>query len=37
MIGSGGGGFVIDTATLFVLLLGVLLLGVGIWRLLRRR
>ena len=37
MIGSGGGGFVIDTATLFLLLLGVLLVGVGIWRLLRRR
>jgi hypothetical protein len=37
MSGSAGGGFVIDTATVFVLLLGLLLAGVGIWRLSRRR
>ena len=30
MTGSGGGGFVIDTATLFLFMLGFALLG-GIW------
>ena len=36
MSGAGGVGFVIDTATLFLLLMGVLALG-GIWVWLRRK
>ena len=38
MFGSGGGGFVIDTATLFlVMLVFVVLGGIWIWLLSRRR
>jgi LPXTG-motif cell wall-anchored protein len=36
-MGSGGGGFVIDTATLFMLVLGIAVLGIGLWRLFRKR
>lgn len=36
MSGAGGVGFVIDTATLFLLLMGIVALG-GIWVWLRRR
>lgn len=38
MSGSGGGGFVIDTATLFLVVLGFAVLGgIWIWLLSRRR
>jgi LPXTG-motif cell wall-anchored protein len=38
MSGSGGGGFVIDTATLFLVMLGFgALVGIWIWLLSRRR
>lgn len=36
MIGSGGGGFVIDTATLFLLVVGLSVLA-GIWFWLRKK
>ena len=32
MIGSGGGGFVIDTSTIFLVIVGVLVVaGIWIW------
>ena len=34
---SGGGGLVVDTATLLMLLVGVAVLGIGLWRLSRKR
>jgi LPXTG-motif cell wall-anchored protein len=38
MIGSGGGGFVIDTTTLFLVMLGLAALGgTWVWLLSRRR
>jgi LPXTG-motif cell wall-anchored protein len=38
MTGSGGGGFVIDTATLFLFMLGLAALGgIWIWLLSRKR